>query len=316
MLGGSLQARALAFLALSQNEAGVDLGGLRDLTKSAAAETALESMVACEHVMGGRAFDRASRVNAARANLHLFGVVEGEDELIRIGMVRDVTQRFVDAYLAPILKQLGAVNATSDGRPLPAEERLLRLGPATLLQRPGLALPLIGRIAMTAAPWRLLGWIVLRALGDFWRLPGRLVPHALHARTRDLPRDLQSHARFAERELRRIGWTYLRLSLTLQLELTVAQIALQRLGQRIEWLTSVLALCHHAACQDRSQWHVAALQCALLRERLRANRLDLKGSALARVRKALAAVTADVQGDTSSLLKDVEPEPWAHPFLP
>jgi alkylation response protein AidB-like acyl-CoA dehydrogenase len=101
MLGGSLQARALAFLALSQDASGADLAGLRDLTKSAAAQTGLESMAASEHVLGGRSFAASSRVNAARANLHLFGVVEGEDDMIRMGMVRDITLPFVERYLAP-----------------------------------------------------------------------------------------------------------------------------------------------------------------------------------------------------------------------
>src|SRR5690606_36381488 len=94
MLGGSLQARALACLALAQDASGVDLAGMRDITTAAASEAALESMRDCEHVLGGRAFHRGSRVNAARANLHLFGVVEGEDDMIRMGMVRDVTSKF------------------------------------------------------------------------------------------------------------------------------------------------------------------------------------------------------------------------------
>src|SRR5690606_17684030 len=80
MLGGSLQSRALGFLALSQHAERIDLPGLRDTTKSAAAQSGLESMIAAEHVMGGRSFARGSRVNAARSNLHLFGVVEGEDD--------------------------------------------------------------------------------------------------------------------------------------------------------------------------------------------------------------------------------------------
>ena len=96
ILGGALQARSLAYLSLQQDADGVDLAGLRDLTKSAAAGAGVESMLACEHVLGGRAFHGGSRVNEARVNLHLFGVVEGEDDLILMGMVRDVTQRFVE----------------------------------------------------------------------------------------------------------------------------------------------------------------------------------------------------------------------------
>ena len=54
-------------------------------------------------MLGGRAFHGGSRVNEARVNLHLFGVVEGEDDLILMGMVRDVTQRFVERYLSSLL---------------------------------------------------------------------------------------------------------------------------------------------------------------------------------------------------------------------
>jgi len=80
ILGGALQSRALAYLSLQQDADAVDLAGLRDLTKSAAAGTGAESMVAAEHVLGGRSFHGGSRVNDARVNLHLFGVVEGEDD--------------------------------------------------------------------------------------------------------------------------------------------------------------------------------------------------------------------------------------------
>ena len=58
MLGGALQARALAHLSLQQDTDGVDLAGLRDLTKSAASGTAMESLIACERVLGGRSFRR------------------------------------------------------------------------------------------------------------------------------------------------------------------------------------------------------------------------------------------------------------------
>jgi hypothetical protein len=57
MLGGALQSRALSHLSLQQDADGVDLAGLRDLTKSAAAGTALARLVACERVLGGRSFD-------------------------------------------------------------------------------------------------------------------------------------------------------------------------------------------------------------------------------------------------------------------
>ena len=116
ILGGALQARSLAYLSLQQDADGVDLAGLRDLTKTAAAGAGVESMLAAEHVLGGRAFHGGSRVNEARVNLHLFGVVEGEDDLILMGMVRDVTQRFVERYLSSLLGVIDAVERSARRR--------------------------------------------------------------------------------------------------------------------------------------------------------------------------------------------------------
>jgi alkylation response protein AidB-like acyl-CoA dehydrogenase len=314
MLGGSLQARALAFLALSQDADGADLAGLRDITKSSAAQTGLESMIAAEHVLGGRAFDGRSRVNAARVNLHLFGVVEGEDEMIRMGMVRDVTGAFVARHLAPLLGQLKKANTAPNGQPVPAEQLILRLGLGALLRHPERSRRALVGILHNAVFYRLAGWITANAGADLLRLPLRLVPTSALPRYRALPASLRAHARYAERELRRIRWTYLRLSLTFQLELTGAQIALQRLGQRIEWLVSMLALCHHAAPQDETQWRIADLQCVLLRERIEAAKAGLRGRALRRLRRAIAAVGQDVADDRTSLFARLEPEPFAHPF--
>jgi hypothetical protein len=125
---------------------------------------------------------------------------------------------------------------------------------------------------------------------------------------------LRDHAIFAERELARLRWTYLRLSLSFQLELAGAQIVLQRFGQQVEWLVSMLALCHHAAAADETQWRVADLQCALLRERVLAGKAGLKGGRLRTLRRRIAAVGGDVAAQRSSLLADIAPEPFAHPF--
>ena len=120
---------------------------------------------------------------------------------------------------------------------------------------------------------------------------------------------------FAERELARLRWTYLRLSLSFQLELAGAQIVLQRFGQQVEWLVSMLALCHHAAAaEDETQWRVADLQCALLRERVLAGKAGLRTGQLRRLRQRIAAVGGDVAAQRSSLLADIAPEPFAHPF--
>ena len=306
MLGGSLQARALAFLALSQDASGADLAGLRDLTKSAAAQTGLDSMVASEHVLGGRSFAASSRVNAARANLHLFGVVEGEDEMIRMGMVRDVTLPFVERYLAPLLGELQAVNRDAAGGPVPPEQRILRLGIGTMRRHPRRTARAILGLIRNPALYRLAGWMT--------RNLGALVMPVASGASRGLPASLKDHADFAERELKRMRWIYLRLSLAFQLELASAQIVLQRFGQQVEWLVSILALCHHAAAEDETQRRAADLQCALLRERVRAGRAGLRTGQLRALRRRIAATGEDVAAGRSSLLEGLVPEPYAHPF--
>ena len=46
---------------------------------------------------------------------------EGEDDLIRLGMVRDVTQSFVSEYLAALLDTIRAANVTPEGQQLPSK---------------------------------------------------------------------------------------------------------------------------------------------------------------------------------------------------
>ncbi|MGH8141584.1 MAG: acyl-CoA dehydrogenase family protein [Steroidobacteraceae bacterium] len=314
MLGGSLQARSLAFLSLAQDAAGVDLAGLRDLTKSAAAQTGVESMMACEHVLGGRSFAQHSRVNAARANLHLFGVVEGEDDLIRMGAVKDVTLPFVDRYLSPLLDVLRRANTDAGGKTVASEERILRLGMREFLRFPRRSLVALGRLLVAPGLLPLGGWICGNAALDLARAASRVIPSGWLRAYRSLPPALRGHVRLAEWELRQARWTYLRLSLSFQLQLTSAQVALQRLGQRLEWLVSILALCHHSAVQDPSQQRIADLQCLLLRERVHASRRGLSSATLRRLQRALSRVARDVRGDEGGLFSRLPAEPYAHPW--
>jgi alkylation response protein AidB-like acyl-CoA dehydrogenase len=314
ILGGALQARSLAYLALQQDFAGVDLAGLRDITKSAAAAAGVESMIAAEHVLGGRAFHGGSRVDDARVNLHLFGVVEGEDDLILMGMVRDVTQRFVERYLGSLLGVIEAVNVAPSGGKRPEAERILRIAPATLLRHPARSLAAIGRLALHPRSWMLGGWIVANALTDLVREPLRLVPAAWLPRYRSLPPRLRRSARYAERELRRLRWTYLALSFFYQLELTRAQIPLQRFGKSIEHLVSMLALCHHAARGDSSMQEVAALQAQLLEDKYRGIRLVGGLWALQRTRRAVGAIGSSLEAGRCSLIADIEPQRFGQPW--
>ena len=231
-------------------------------------------MVAAEHVLGGRAFHGGSRVNEARVNLHLFGVVEGEDDLILMGMVRDVTQRFVERYLSSLLGVIEVANTAPDGGKLPAE----RAHPAHRRRRrccairAAASLP-VARLLVQPKFWHLVAWVIGNALVDVVRLPLRLLPASVFGRYRALPAPLRGYARYAERKLRMLRWSYLGLSLFYQLELTRAQIPLQRLGKCIEHLVSMLAICHHAALGDETMRQVAALQAQLLQDKYRALRL-------------------------------------------
>jgi alkylation response protein AidB-like acyl-CoA dehydrogenase len=312
MLGGALQARALSHLSLQQDADGVDLAGLRDLTKSAAAGTALESLVACERVLGGRSFDAKARITEARPNMHVFGVVEGEDDLILMGMVKDITTRFTDDHLAGMLGVIQSINVDQDGDPLPRERRILRIGPAEMIREPGRCLTATLRLLRQKGFWKLKLWIVRNLLGDLLRLPRKLMPTDMLGRYDTLPPELRRHARFAEDNLRRLRWTWLGINLWFQLELTRMQLPLQRFGKAIEHLVSMLALCHHAAKQDQSQQRVAAAQCELLRDKFLGLRLLRGLTAMGRLRAHLEGIADDIERDRSSLIADIEPQPFAH----
>ncbi len=315
MLGGALQSRALSHLSLQQDADGHDLAGLRDLTKSAAATSALESQIACERVLGGRSFDRASRVHEARHNMHVFGVVEGEDDLILMGMVKDVTDTFTTRYMAGMLSVIQSINEGPDGKPLPPEQRILRLTPALAFSQTKRVWQATTRLLAKGAFWSLVLWVLGNLLIELLRLPRCLVPSSWLPRYQPLPKTLRRYARFAETRLRWLRWAYLGINLHFQLELTRAQIPLQRLGKVIEQLVSMLALCHHAAAlRDDSQQRVAALQCEQLMTRVKGTRLLTGLWQMDRLRQLVGAVGDDLEQGRSSLLVGVAPQPLAHPF--
>jgi alkylation response protein AidB-like acyl-CoA dehydrogenase len=209
MLGGALQSRALSHLSLQQDADGIDLAGLRDLTKSAAATSALESQVACERVIGGRSFDRSSRVHDARANMHVFGVVEGEDDLILMGMVKDVTDNFTNRYMAGLLGVIESLNQDAAGKPLPPERRLLRITPLVALREPKRFATASRRLLGKGSFWQLLGWVAGNALLELLRVPFLVLPTSWLPRYQVLPRGLRRYARFAETRLRWLRWAWL-----------------------------------------------------------------------------------------------------------
>lgn len=315
ILGGSMQSLALSYLSLQQDAEGVDLAGLRDLTKSAAASTGQESMTACESVLGGRSFTKGSRVNDARVNLHLFSVVEGADDMIRMGMVRDITIKFANRNLSGMMDALNAINADDNGNPLPARQRILRIAVGTLIRHPSKAFKAFRLLATSKGLYQLMGWTVRNAFDDLLKIPLALLPVAWHPRYQKLPEPLRLHARYAEKHLSRLRWIYLGLSLFYQLELTRAQIPLQRFGLCVEHLVSMLVICHHAALQDESQHAIAAVQAQLLKDKYRSVRLLSGIGEMQRLRQQVGTVGDAVESDQLSVLNEIEAEPFSHSWV-
>ena len=89
-----------------------------------------------------------------------------------------------------------------------------------------------------------------------------------------------------------------------------------RLGKVIEQLVTMLALCHHGKVNDDSQRRVAALQCEQLRVRVKGTRLLTGLWQMERLRGLVAGVGEDVEKGRSSLIQDLKPQAFAHPFEP
>jgi hypothetical protein len=213
-----------------------------------------------------------------------------------------------------LLGVIDAANTARDGKKLPADQRILRIGLATFLRYPGRTLAAKLRLLVQPKFWLLAAWVVRNAITDLVRLPLRLVPAVGFERYRALPKPLRRYARYAERKLRMLRWTYLGLGMFYQLELTRAQIPLQRFGKCIELLVSMLAVCHHAALGDATMQQVAALEAQLLQDKYRALRLFSGLPAMQRTRRAVAEVGASLEAGRCSLIDDIDAEPFGHPW--
>jgi len=77
---------------------------------------------------------------------------------------------------------------------------------------------------------------------------------------------------------------------------------------------SIVALAHHASRQDQSQQHAAELQMLRLMDKARSIRIisDLPG--MERLRSVVADVGSDIESCSSTLLNNIEPEPFAMPW--
>lgn len=312
ILGGALVAQAFSHLSLAQDASGVDLSGLRDITKSASARHALESLIACERVIGGRSLDKNSRITQARSTLHAFGIVEGEDDLIRLGMIKDISAEFTRKYLQGLLGVLRGINQDKDGNLLPAEQRIYKVSLKNLFKYPGRTGAAIFNLLVNKGTWKLVFWCLFNLLADLCRCLARLIPTAWIPRYRVLPGNLGYYLRFSERELKKSRWLYLGFNVIYQLELTQAQLPLQRLGKRIELLMSMAVICCHAARLDKSIQHIAEAQAELIKLELSGLGFMANTKSLKKLRRSVELVIQDIQEDSCTLITEIEPQAFSH----
>ncbi len=312
ILGGALQSRSLCHLSLQQNQQYINLAGLRDLTKAAAAKSLLESLSCVERVIGGRSLNQESPVSATRATAHAFSIVEGENDLITLGMVREITSDFVSSYMAGILGVLDKVNTDSSGKTVAKDKHMLSLGLNSLFKYPGRSIKAILNLFINKDFWRLIYWIIKNVLIDLVNLPKRLLPAAWRTRYADLPAPLKAYAKYAEARLRDQRWTYLGLNIFYQLNLTKAQIPLLAFGTRVENLVSLLSVVYASASATEDTQAVAALQAEILKQKIKENRVLRKLRAIEVLRKRVHKVSGFVKNNQCELIDDLEPQPIPH----
>jgi alkylation response protein AidB-like acyl-CoA dehydrogenase len=312
ILGGALQSRSLCHLSLSQNEQQINLSGLRDITKSAAAGSLMESLSSAERVIGGRSLNRESPVSATRATAHAFNIVEGESDLIILGMVREVTAGFVSAYMAGLLKVLDEINMDSSGAMIAEEKRILSLGLKSFFRFPLRSTKALLKLLFAKDLWLLLAWIIKHLALGLIGIPKRLLPASWNPRYANLPASLKPYAKYAESKLRDQKWTYLGLSMFYQLKLTQAQIPLLIFGKRIEHLTAMLAVVYAGAAASDDVQAVAALQAELLKQKIKSKKVLRKLLAIEKLRKQIKNVSSYIDNEGCSLIADLEPHAIPH----
>ncbi|PCJ39815.1 MAG: acyl-CoA dehydrogenase [SAR86 cluster bacterium] len=312
ILGGALQSRSLCHLSLQQNEQHINLSGLRDITKSAAAGSLLESLSCAERVIGGRSLNQDSPVSATRATAHAFSIVEGENDLIILGMVREITSNFVNTYMTGILTVLDEINVDSQGNPVSDDKRILSLGLKSLFKFPGRSLRAILKLLISKSLWALLAWMLKHAILDILALPKRILPVSWRPRYAKLPPALKAYARYAESRLQDQKWTYLGLNIFYQLRLTRAQIPLLIFGKRIEFLMSMLAVVYAGSVATEDIQAVAALQAELLKQKVKTKRVLRSLPAIEKLRRRLQRVSGFVKSDDCSMINDIEPHTIPH----
>ena len=305
ILGGSLASQALAHLALAQDAQGVDLAGLRDISKSFGASSTLASLIACERVVGGRSFDKDSRITKARANIHVFGIVEGEDDLIRMSMVKDITSDFTGKYMLGMLSVLQ--NANKD-----TKDKILKLSAKTFLKHPLRATAALTKLLFSASLWKLGSWLVYNVAVDTIKLPARLIPLAWRNEYKSVPSQLREYIDFAQRNLRKARYIYFGISVFYQLEQTHAQIPLQRFGKYIELLVAMLCMCTHACKMDKSAQQIAALQSEILKNEIRGIFILRSILSTEKLRKHLKTTMNGVDNGENTFINDIKPQPFAH----
>jgi hypothetical protein len=229
-------------------------------------------------------------------------------------MVKDLTADFTGTYLQGLLSVLQQANTQADGSPLPDDQCIHKIGIASLARYPLRTLKALAKLIVNPGVWSLAGWIIKTGFRDIISLPTRLIPTRLLPRYRQMPGRLGKYLRFSERGLRRCGWSFLLLNMVYQLELTRAQIPMQRLGKRIELLMAMAVVCGHASRLDESTQHIAELQAELLKSELGTLSGPLSIRSINNIRGSLDLLARDLESGNCTLLNTVAPEAYAHPW--
>lgn len=306
ILGGALTSQALAHLSLNQNEQGNDLAGLRDISKSYSANACLKSLISAEKVIGGRSFDKNSRISEARSNIHVFSIVEGENDLILMGMVKDITSNFTSKYLGDMLGAISKINTD------PNEEKILRIDLKAFLKFPARCLKATSLLAFNPSLYKLALYIIKNGIADFFGIFGKLKPLSSYKEYDEIPQILKPYVHYARKGLRKCRWTYLGISLYYQLKQIEAQIPLRNFGKKVELLTAMLALCAHASKLDESQQKVAAFGAQNLKDEIENIKIMNNINEIEKLRGHIKSVGDDINSENYTFTKDIKAQKFAH----
>ena len=160
--------------------------------------------------------------------------------------------------------------------------------------------------------YKLVFWVVSNIVTDLYGLFAKLAPLSLRSEYQDIPKELRGYVYFARKELRKSRWVYFLLSSYYQLELTHAQIPIQRFGKYIENLMAILCLCTHASKLGSSEQKIATFYTEVLKNETEAITILKNLSATQTLRTNLKNLLDEVAKGENTFIADIKPQQFAH----